>query len=85
MGYSRKNPNRGIEGMLFPGVLRNSIWNFQGLIKKTSGNPKIKKNLCETGVSLFGLGISGKQVSVTQFCGISMGEALFCPEFPGVK
>ena len=38
---------------------RNSIWNFLGLIKETSGNSKIKKNLCEAGVLHFGLGNSG--------------------------
>ena len=38
---------------------RNSIWNFLGLMKEASGNSKIKKNLCETGVLHFGLGNSG--------------------------
>ena len=26
--------NRGVEGMPFPGVLKNSMWDFQGLFKE---------------------------------------------------
>ena len=33
MGYSQKKSNREFEDMDFPGYQRNSIWNFQELIK----------------------------------------------------
>ena len=35
MGYSRKSPNRGgVEDTEFLGVLKKSMWKFQGSIKK---------------------------------------------------
>ena len=60
MGYSRKNPNKRIEGTEFPGYLGYRLWIFQGFIKKEVGFlVVIKKKLCgiSTGAD-FWLGIS---------------------------
>ena len=47
MGYSRKNPNKRIEGTEFPGFLGYRLWKFQGLIKKeVEFLVVIKKKLC---------------------------------------
>ena len=63
--------------MQFPGVLRNSMWDFQGLIKKQVEIPR-SRNVC---VLFFVLRISGVyHASLTQFCGIFRGAALFCPD-----
>ena len=72
------------EDMEFQKLSKNSMWNFQGLIKKKwnfQGWPR-KKNVHFPGVLVFGL---GNPRDLTQFCGISRGGALFCLEFPEVK
>ena len=67
LGYSRKNPNRGVGGgggrsrtWNFQGYQRNSMWNLQGLIKNKVEFPRVtKKNNVEfPGVFVFGLEIS---------------------------
>ena len=72
--------------MQCPGVLRNSIWVFQGLIKKQMEIP-ISRKVC---FLFFSFRISGVQhVFVTQFrefsgvrlCFVQM----FCLEFPRAK
>ena len=74
MGYSRKNPNKGVEDMGFPGVYqRNSIWNFQELIKtkwNIQGWPR-KSNMEFPRVFVFGLELS-KARDLAQFYGISV-------------
>ena len=40
MGYSRKNPNKGRGWGDLQGYQRNSMWNFQGLIKNKMEFPK---------------------------------------------
>ena len=53
----------------------NSMQNFQGLIKKKVESPGvIKKISC---------GIC--KGDLTQFCGFSKGQALFCLEVPRLK
>ena len=47
MGYSRKNPNMGVEDMEFPGVLEKRTWKVQGSIKNEvefPGEGKIMSN-----------------------------------------
>ena len=41
MGYSRKNPNKGVDAMEFIGVLRNSMWKFQVSFKKELEFPEV--------------------------------------------
>ena len=57
--------------MQFPGVLRNSMWKFQGLIKKPVEIPRLRK-ICVKQGSCF---------SVLEYHGCNM----FCLEFPRVK
>ena len=67
----------------FQGFQRNSMQNFQGLIKNKVGFPRVIKNHVEyPRVLSLGLAICR---GLTQFCGISMGKALFCLEFMWVK
>ena len=44
-GLFQENTNRGVEDIEFPGVgyQRNSMWNFQGLIKNEVGFPRVTK------------------------------------------
>ena len=73
--------------MEFPaaqGYQRNSMWDFQGLIKNEVeflGVTK-KKSWNFQGSSILGLKFPR---GVTQLCRISRSGALFCLEFPGVK
>ena len=88
MGYSRKKPNRGGGGLRiwnFQGYQRNSICNFQELIKNrgeisTDDQEKIMWNF--QGSCFLALKFPR---DVTQFCGISRVGALLCLEFPGLK
>ena len=67
----------------FQGFQRNSMQNFQGLIKNKVGFPRVIKNHVEyPRVLSLGLAICK---GLTQLCRISMGKALFCLEFTGVK
>ena len=81
MGYSRKNPNRGLRIWNFQGYQRNSMRNFQGLIKKLSGISKgdQEKTIQSFQGSLF-LALEFPR-DLTQFCGIS----LFCLKFTEAK
>ena len=42
-GLFQKNLNRGVEDMGFQGYQRNSMWNFQGLIKDVVELPRVIK------------------------------------------
>ena len=45
--YPRKNPNKGLRIWNFEGYQRNSMWNFQELIKNEVEFPRVtKKNWC---------------------------------------
>ena len=74
--------NRGVEGIQLPVVLRNSVWDFQRLIKRKVEIPRSRK-ICALH---FGHGTSVVlHVFITQSCGFFRVEALFCPEFLMVK
>ena len=86
--YNGKKQTEG-EGALriwnFQGYWRNSKWIFQGLIKNNvecSGHDqgKIMWNFQESWFYVLKF-LKG----VTQLCGVSRGEALFCLKFPRVK
>ena len=65
----------------FWGYRRNSMWNFQGLIKK-SGISRVDQE--KTTRNFQGSWFLILEFPRTQFCGTSRGEAMFCPEFPRV-
>ena len=65
--------------MQYPGVLRNSVWDVQVLIKK---QVEIPRSLC---LAFWSWNFRGASFFLTQFCGIFGDEAFFCPEFPRVK
>ena len=62
MGYSRKkNKQRGLRIWNFQEYQRNSMWNFQRLIKNKVEFPRVTNKKCgisRTGVLVLGLGIS---------------------------
>ena len=67
----------------FPMVLRNSMSDFQRLIKRKQEEIPRSRKLC---ASLFGRRTSGVLHDfVTQFYGIFSGEPLFCSDFLTVK
>ena len=66
----------------FWGYRRNSMWNFQGLIKK-SGISRVDQE--KTTRNFQGSWFLILEFPRTQFCGTSRGEAMFCPEFPRVN
>ena len=72
--------------MEFPGLSKNSMWNFQELIKNKVEFPWVtkKKKRISRGLGFLPLwNFQGTYLS--QFCRISRGGALFCLEFPGLK
>ena len=60
--------------MEFPGVSKNSIWNFQGLIKSEAEFPRVtKKKLEFARLLVFGLGIAkGSNKILWSFLGWSL-------------
>ena len=67
----------------FQGYQRNSMWNFQGL--KQSGISKgVQEKIMKNFQWSWFLALEFPR-DVTQFCGISIGGALFSLKVPGVK
>ena len=88
-GLSEKSQTGGGGGLrirnFHQGYQRNSMWNFQGLIKKQKGNYEgdQEKIMWNFQGSWF-LALEFPR-DLTQFCGISRGGSLFFLEFQGVK
>ena len=90
MGYSRKKPKQGGEGVddiEFPGVLKKEHVEIPGVYQKKGGifkeddQEKVFWNFHRVLV-FWCWNFQGMSHS---FCGISMGEPLFSPEFQRVK
>ena len=85
MEKKRERGGRGLRIWNFQGYQRNSKWIFQRLIKNNmeySGHDqwRIMWNFQESWFWVLTF-LKG----VTQLCGVSRGEALFCLQFPVVK
>ena len=83
LDYPRIKTNRGLRIWDFQGYWRNSKWIFWGAnekqceISRSDQEKLLWKKILVLRLKIF--------VGVTQFCGISTGEALFCLESPAVK
>ena len=85
MGYSRKNLNRAVEEMEFPGVLKKENVEIPGVNFKKS---RISRGVqAKTHVEFHGSCFLTLEFpkGVTEFCRISRSESFFSLEFLRVK
>ena len=81
MGYSRKNPNRGIWS--FRGIKETECGNFQGLFKNEVEFPGDQEEIMWNFQGSLFLALEFPR-NLTQFCGICIGWlSVFCLEFSG--
>ena len=81
MGYSRKNPNRGIWS--FRGIKEIECGNFQGLFKNEVEFPGDQEKIMWNFQGSLFLALEFPR-NLTQFCGICIGWlSVFCLEFSG--
>ena len=72
LGYSRKNPNRGVRTWNFQGYSTKSMWKFQGSIKKRIKRRGISRGVQEKliwnfhGFWCFDLGVSKRCHKILQ-------------------